>query len=80
MLSLQWYMISVVYVYHRMKSCEVLCYINGRLALRQDVGFVNTSEVSSVSSDPKNIRDFKNYLLRQHFSVKSDVARRMQFK
>ncbi|KAL5271329.1 hypothetical protein ACHWQZ_G001835 [Mnemiopsis leidyi] len=39
-----WYMISVVYVYHRMKSCEVLCYINGRLALRQDVGFVNTSE------------------------------------
>ena len=56
MLSLQWYMISVVYVYHRMKSCEVLCYINGRLALRQDVGFVNTSEVSSViSSDPNKI-------------------------
>ena len=44
--SPQWYMISVVYVYHRMKSCEVLCYLNGRLALRQDVGFVNTSEVS----------------------------------
>jgi hypothetical protein len=43
--SYQWYMVTVVYEYHRLKSSEVTCYINGQLCLSADVTLPSNDEM-----------------------------------
>ncbi|CAL9699976.1 unnamed protein product [Knipowitschia caucasica] len=41
----KWYMVSLVHVYNRWKSCEISCYVNGELASFGDISwFVSTND------------------------------------
>lgn len=44
--ALQWYMLSVVYMHHHIKSSELCCYLNGRAVLSAEVTLPNTDDVS----------------------------------
>ena len=53
LLSLQWYMVTLVHVYNRWKNSEMTCYVNGELASFGEIAwFVNTSDVSSDNFEP----------------------------
>lgn len=44
--SYQWYMLTVVYVHHRLKSSELCCYVNGTAVMTAEVNLPNTDDVS----------------------------------
>ena len=41
----QWYMLSVVYVHHRIKTSELCCYINGKAVMNAHVTLPSTDDV-----------------------------------
>ena len=43
--SYQWYMLTVVYVHHRLKSSELCCYVNGKAVMNAEVNLPNTDDV-----------------------------------
>ena len=43
--SFQWHMVTVVYHYHRIRSSEVYCYVDGTLALSAEVTLPPHDEV-----------------------------------
>lgn len=47
-LPLQWYMVSIVHTFNRIKANEVQVFVNGQLASRAELPFVSTKEVSRV--------------------------------
>ena len=48
--SYQWYMLTVVYVHHRLKSSELCCYVNGIAVMNAEVNLPNTDDVRVVTS------------------------------
>lgn len=44
----QWYMLTVVYQYHMLRSSTLQCYINGSLVLSADVTLPVSEEVSTA--------------------------------
>lgn len=43
--SYQWYMLTVVYVHHRLKSSELCCYVNGKAVMNAEINLPNTDGV-----------------------------------
>ena len=52
-LVLQWYMVSVVFVYNRWSKSEIRCYVDGQLASGTDMSWlVSSSDVSTQWPGP----------------------------
>ncbi|XP_065829708.1 lipopolysaccharide-responsive and beige-like anchor protein isoform X2 [Oscarella lobularis] len=44
LLPYQWYMITIVYSYHRLRASEAACYVDGKYASSGEMSFVSTKE------------------------------------
>ena len=49
-LSVQWYMVSIVHTFNRIKANEVQVFVNGQHASRAELPFVTSKEVGFFSS------------------------------
>ena len=47
---IQWYMLSVTYAYHRLRSSELTCYVDGLPVMTLEVSMPSTDDVSRPGS------------------------------
>ena len=47
---IQWYMLSVTYAYHRLRSSELTCYVDGLPVMTVEVSMPSTDDVSQPGS------------------------------